>query len=61
MVKKKLGEFLGVPALKELMLSVLWLRSLLWHRNFHKLWAQPKKIFLTGTKSAGKFRGMLKL
>ena len=37
-----------VQHVKDLVLSLLWLGSLLWHefnpwaRNFHMLWAQPK-------------------
>lgn len=60
-IKRSLGLFqplqfilsVGVSLLaqweKELALSLLWLRLLLWHwfspwpRNFHLPWAQPKK------------------
>ena len=40
---------LVVQQFKDLALPLLWLRLLLWHRlnpqsrNFHMLWAQPKK------------------
>lgn len=48
-IKVEIGEFPGGLGVKNWVLSLLWLRSPLWHRftccpkNIHMLQAQPKK------------------
>ena len=59
---KKKRKFLGGLMVKDLALSLLWLRSLLWHgfslwpRSFCMQWAYPKNKTQKKTKKSGKHK-----
>ena len=59
--KTKILEFPGGLAIKDLVLSLLWLRFDPWPGNFHMPWAWPKKKVIYAVEQPSEIRILIHL